>query len=50
MHKADKVSEVRLVGEIDEELDEMSEVHYEEFSEVWKVDEDAVLDEDCEVH
>ena len=29
MHKADEVSEVRLVGEIDDELDEVSEVDYE---------------------
>ena len=30
MHKADEVSEVRLVREIDDELDEVSEVDYDE--------------------
>ena len=39
VHKADEVSEVRLVGEIDDELDEVSEVDYEEVSEVGKADE-----------
>ena len=34
MHKADEVSNVRLVGEIDNELDEVSEVDYEEVSKV----------------
>ena len=32
MHKADEVSEVRLVGEIDDELEEVSEVDYKEVS------------------
>ena len=39
VHKADQVSEVRLVGEIDDELDEMSEVDYDEVSEVEEADE-----------
>ena len=30
VHKADEISEVRLVGEIDDELDEVSEVDYDE--------------------
>ena len=34
VHKADDVSEVRLVGEIDDKLDEVSEVDYDEVSEV----------------
>ena len=34
MHKADEVCEIRLVGEIDNELDELSEVDYEEVSKV----------------
>ena len=34
VQKADEVSEVRLVIEIDDELDEVSEVHYDEVSEV----------------
>ena len=36
MHKTDEVSEVRLVGEID---DEVSEVDYDEVSEVGEADE-----------
>ena len=39
MHKTDEVSEVRLVGEIDDELDEVSEVDHEEVSEVRDADE-----------
>ena len=39
MHKADEVSKVRLVGEVDNELDEVSEVDYEEVSDVRKADE-----------
>ena len=38
VHKADEVSEVRLVGEIDDELDEMSEVDYD-ICEVGEADE-----------
>ena len=38
MHKADEVSEVRLVGDIDDELDEVSEVDYNN-SEVGEADE-----------
>ena len=34
VHKADEISEVRLVGEIDDELDEVSEVNYDEVCEV----------------
>ena len=34
MHKADEVSKVRLVGEIDDELDEASEVEHNEVCEV----------------
>ena len=39
VHTADDVSEKRLVGGIDDELDEVSEVDYEEVSEVGKADE-----------
>ena len=39
MHKADEVSEARLVGEIDDELDEVGEVDYDEVSEVGETDE-----------
>ena len=38
VHKADEVSEVGLVGEIDDELDEVSEVDYN-VSEVGQADE-----------
>ena len=38
MHKADDISEVRLVGEIDDELDDVSDIDYEEVSEVGKAD------------
>ena len=34
VHKADEVSKVRLMGEIDDELDQWSEVDYDEVSEV----------------
>ena len=34
MHKADEVTEERLVGEADDKLDEVSEVDYDEVSEV----------------
>ena len=34
MHKADEASEVRLVGVIDDALDKVSEVDYNEDSEV----------------
>ena len=34
VHKADEVTKVILVGEIDDELDEVSEVDYDEVSEV----------------
>ena len=37
--KGDKVSEVTLVGEIDDELDEVSDVEYDEVSEVGEADE-----------
>ena len=39
VHKADEVSEVRLVGEVDHELDEVSDVDYEEISKVREADE-----------
>ena len=39
MHKADEVSEVSLVGEIYNELDEVSEVDYDEVREVRLVGE-----------
>ena len=39
MRKADEVSEVKLVGEIDDDLDEVSEVDYDEVSEVGEADE-----------
>ena len=38
VHKPDEVSEVRLVGEIDDELDEVSEVDYDEVCEVGEAD------------
>ena len=34
IHKADEVSEVRLMGETDDELDEVSQVDYDEVCEV----------------
>ena len=34
VHKADEDSEVRFVGEIDDELDEVRQVHYDEVCEV----------------
>ena len=39
MHEADEVSEVRLVGEIVDELNKVSEVDYDEVSEVGEADE-----------
>ena len=39
VHKADEVSEVRLVGEIDDELHEVSEFDYDEVWEVGEADE-----------
>ena len=39
VHKADEVSEVKLVGEIDDEMDEVSEVDYDEVCEVGEADE-----------
>ena len=39
VHKADEVTEVRLVGEVDDELDEVSEVDYDEICEVGEADE-----------
>ena len=39
VHKDDKVSEVRLVGEIDEEQDDVSEADYDEICEVGDADE-----------
>ena len=48
MHKADEVSEVRLV-EIEDELDEKSEVDYDKACEVGELISDYELDEDCEV-
>ena len=39
VHTADEVSEVRLVGESDHELDEVSEVDYDEVCEVGEADE-----------
>ena len=39
VHKTDEVSEVRLVGEIDDTLHEVSEVDYDEVSGVGEADE-----------
>ena len=39
MHKANEVSEGRLVEEIDDELNEVSEVDHEEVSEVGEADD-----------
>ena len=39
VHQADDVSELRLVGEIDDEVDEVSEVDYDEVCEVGEADE-----------
>ena len=39
IHKADEVSEVRLVGEVDDEQHEVSEVDYDEVSEVREAEE-----------
>ena len=39
VHKAGEVSEVRLVGKFDDELDEVSEVDYYEVCEVGEADE-----------
>ena len=39
VHTADEVSEVILVGEIDDELDVVSQVHYDEVCEVGEADE-----------
>ena len=39
MHKGDEVSEVRLVGEIDDELGKVSEFDCDEVSEVEEADE-----------
>ena len=39
VHKADEVNEVRLVGEIYNELGEVSAVDYEEVSKVGEADE-----------
>ena len=39
VHKADEVCEVRLVGEIDDELDEVSEVDFDGVGEVGEADE-----------
>ena len=39
VHKADKVSAVRLVGEIDDELNEVTGVVYDKVSEVGKADQ-----------
>ena len=39
VHKADEVSVVRLLGEIDDELDEVSEVDYVEAFQVREPDE-----------
>ena len=50
MHKTDEVSEVRLVGEIDDKLHEVSEVDHDEVSGVGEAMSDDELDEDCEVH
>ena len=44
VHKVDEVSEVGLVREIDDELDEVREVDYDELDEVREVDYDE-LDE-----
>ena len=46
VYEADEVSVVRLVGEIEYVLDELTEVDYDEVSEGGEADE---LDEDCEV-
>ena len=39
VHKADVVSEVRFVGEIHNELDQVNAVDYEEVSKVGEADE-----------
>ena len=39
VHKAEQVNEVRIVGEIDDELDVVSEVDYDEVCEVGEADE-----------
>ena len=39
VHQTDDVSELRLVGEIDDEVDEVSEVDYDEVCEVGEADE-----------
>ena len=39
VHKGDDASEVRLVGEINDELDEVSELDYDEVCEVGEDDE-----------
>ena len=39
VHNADEVSEVRLAGAVNYELDEVSEVDYEEVSEICEADE-----------
>ena len=49
VHKADDVSEVRLVREIDDEWDEVSEFNYDEVCELGKAESDDELDEDCKV-
>ena len=46
VHKADEDSVVRLVGAIEYEVDEQSEVDYDEVSEIEEADE---LDKDCVV-
>ena len=39
MHEATEVSEVKLSGKIDDELDEVSEVYYDEVCEVGDADD-----------
>ena len=49
VHKADEVSKVRLAGEIDDELDGVSEVNYDEVVRSERLMSEDELDEDCDV-
>ena len=49
MHKADEVSEVRLVGETDDKLDDVRLIMMR-FVRSEKLMSDDELDKDCEVH
>ena len=50
MHTADEVSEVRLMGEIDDELDDVSDLIIIRFVRSEKLMSDNELDEDCKDH